>query len=238
MIPPRYPIFQSFVKLLVFGSLLLLAIAIVRQSQIQELLRSSSIWVESLGALKPLVFILIYNLATVLFIPGSLLTMGGGAIFGLVWGSIYVTISAILGATIAFIIGRFWCRDLVYQKMLDRPQFQAIERAIDREGLKIVLLTRLCPILPFNLLNYAFGITNISLKDYVLGSLGIIPGTVMYVYLGDLVGDIAALGQFDRPIEPGVETIQWVIRSVGFIATVFMVIYFSKLAKKYLNYHL
>jgi uncharacterized membrane protein YdjX (TVP38/TMEM64 family) len=237
MTPPRQRGFLSISKIAVVGSLLL-ALALARHSQLQEVLRSTLVWVESLGDWKPLVFILIYNLATVLFIPGSLLTMGGGAIFGLVWGSIYVTIAAILGATIAFIVGRFWCRNLVYRKMLDLPQFRALELAIDREGLKIVLLTRLCPILPFNLLNYAFGITNVSLQDYILGSLGIIPGTVMYVYLGDLVGDIATIGMRDRSIDPAVETIQWAIRAIGFISTVIITIYFSKLAKKYLNYHL
>jgi uncharacterized membrane protein YdjX (TVP38/TMEM64 family) len=237
MTPPEQQRFPSILTLAVVGSLLL-ALALARHSQLQELLRSTLVWVESLGYFKPLIFILIYNLATVLFIPGSILTMGGGAIFGLVWGSIYVTIAAILGATMAFIVGRFWCRELVYQKMVDLPQFRAIALAIDREGLKIVLLTRLCPILPFNLLNYAFGITNISIRDYMLGSLGIIPGTVMYVYLGDLIGDIATLGMSDRPLDPAVETTQWIVRAIGFISTVTIAIYFSKLAKKYLNYHL
>jgi uncharacterized membrane protein YdjX (TVP38/TMEM64 family) len=238
MTQPQQQRFKSIIKPLMLGSLIILAIAIARQSNLRELLQTSLRWVENLGSLSPIAFILVYNLATVLFIPGSLLTMSGGVMFGLVWGSIYVTIAAILGATLAFTLGRCWCRDLVSKILQDRPQFHAINTAVGKEGFKIVLLTRLCPVLPFNLLNYAFGITEVSLRDYIFGSLGIIPGTVMYVYLGALVGDIAALGNPDRMTDPVVATLQWTIRLVGLTATTIVTIYLSKLAKKYLNHHL
>ncbi len=113
-------------------------------------------------------FIAIYNLATLLFVPGSLLTVKGGCLFGIVWGSVYVLIAATLGAIWAFLLGRYLSRDWVCQKIGKNSQFQAIDRAVMQEGWKIVLLTRLSPIFPFNLLNYAFGVTQVSLKDYIL----------------------------------------------------------------------
>jgi uncharacterized membrane protein YdjX (TVP38/TMEM64 family) len=156
-------------------------------------------WVKSLGLFGPIAFMIIYNLATLLFIPGSLLTLKGGCLFGVFWGSVYVLIAALLGATFAFIVGRYLSRDWVCRQMEKNPKFKAIDRAVAKEGWKIVLLTRLSPLFPFNLLNYAFGVTQVSLKDYVLGSLGIIPGTVMYVYLGSLAGDLATMNISNQP---------------------------------------
>jgi uncharacterized membrane protein YdjX (TVP38/TMEM64 family) len=122
------------------------------------------------GSVGIIAFVVIYNLATVLFIPGSLLTLGGGALYGVVWGSVYVVIAATLGATIAFLIGRYYARGWVAKQMQGHPKFQAIDQAVAKEGVKIVLLTRLSPVFPFNLLNYAFGVTCVSLKDYVIGT--------------------------------------------------------------------
>ncbi len=98
--------------------------------------------------------------------------------------------------------------------------------------MKIVLLTRLSPIFPFNLLNYGLGVTGVSLKDYVVGSVGMIPGTVMYVYLGSLAGSIATIGSAEQPTNP---TITWAIRIIGFIATVAVTLYVTKVARKALD---
>ena len=113
--------------------------------------------------------IVTYNLATVLFIPGSVLALGGGVLFGWWWGSVYVFVAATLGATFAFSIGRYLSRDRVIKSMEAHPKFKAVDRAVSQEGFKIVFLTRLCPLFLFNLLNYALGITQVYLKDYVLG---------------------------------------------------------------------
>ncbi|GAB4319452.1 MAG: hypothetical protein OHK0047_01590 [Leptolyngbyaceae cyanobacterium] len=214
---------------------LAIGIAILFQHfNLQALLQSSLLWIKNLGSVGVVAFVVIYNLATVLFIPGSLLTLGGGALYGVFWGSVYVVIAATLGATIAFLIGRYYARSWVAKQLQGHPKFQAIDQAVAREGVKIVLLTRLSPIFPFNLLNYAFGATCVSLKDYVIGSIGMIPGSVMYVYLGSLVGDIAVLGM-PQEISAQAQTVQWLIKIVGFLATVTVSLYLTRIAKKALN---
>jgi uncharacterized membrane protein YdjX (TVP38/TMEM64 family) len=217
------------------GMGLAMGLAIVyHQGNGLALLQRTLLWVKSLGPTGIIAFIVIYNLAAVLLIPGSLLTLGGGALYGVFWGSVYVLIAATLGATVAFLIGRYFARDWVFQKIQGHPRFQAIDAAVAQEGLKIVLLTRLSPIFPFNLLNYAFGVTCVSLKDYVLGSVGMLPGTVMYVYIGSLAGDIAALG-VPQVISPQAQIAQWLVKLVGVLATVAVTVYITRIAKRSLN---
>ena len=198
----------------------------------QAILRNALQWIDSLGAIGAIAFIVIYIIATIAFFPGSILTLGAGVVFGVVLGSLYVFIGAIIGAIAAFLVGRYLARSWVANKIATNQKFQAIDRAVAKEGLKIVLLTRLSPIFPFNLLNYAFGITGVSIKNYVIGSLGMIPGTIMYVYIGSLAGNIALIGTDSQPTNP---TVQWTIRIIGFIATVIVTIYVSRIAKKALE---
>jgi len=199
----------------------------------QEWLRNALVQIQNLGAIGAIVFILLYIVATVAFLPGSILTLGGGFVFDVVFGSIYVFVGATIGAICAFLIGRYLARGWVANKIQGNQKFAAIDRAVGKEGLKIVLLTRLSPIFPFNLLNYAYGITGVSLKDYALGSIGMIPGTVMYVYIGSLAGDIATIGTGTQPeADP---LLQWGIRIMGFIATVAVTVYITKLARKALS---
>jgi uncharacterized membrane protein YdjX (TVP38/TMEM64 family) len=206
-----------------------------RYFNVQELLKSALAWIDSLGFWAPVTFIVIYILATVLFIPGSILTLGAGVVFGVILGSIYVFIGATLGATAAFLVGRYLARGWVSKQIENNPKFKAIYQAVAKEGLKIVLLTRLSPVFPFNLLNYSFGITQVSLKDYFLASIGMVPGTVMYVYIGSLAGSIATIGAANQPKNPETELAQWVIRVVGFIATVAVTIYITRIARKALE---
>ncbi|MFN6529936.1 TVP38/TMEM64 family protein [Nostoc sp. ChiSLP03a] len=198
----------------------------------QAILREALQWIDSLGAVGGIAFIAIYIIATVAFFPGSILTLGAGVIFGAVWGSLYVFIGATLGATAAFLVGRYLARSWVAGKIADNKKFAAIDQAVGREGLKIVLLTRLSPIFPFNLLNYAFGITGVSLQDYFIGSLGMIPGTIMYVYIGSLAGNLAMIGTEAQPTNP---TLQWAIRILGLIATVAVTVYVTRIARKALE---
>jgi uncharacterized membrane protein YdjX (TVP38/TMEM64 family) len=198
----------------------------------QTLLRNALQWIDSLGTVGALAFIALYIIATVAFLPGSILTLGAGVVFGVFWGSLYVFVGATLGATAAFLVGRYLARNWVARKIADNKKFAAIDQAVGREGLKIVLLTRLSPIFPFNLLNYAFGITGVSLKDYFIGSIGMIPGTIMYVYLGSLAGSLARIGTEAQPTNP---TVQWAIRILGFIATVAVTIYITRIAQKALE---
>ncbi|WP_428843027.1 TVP38/TMEM64 family protein [Sphaerothrix gracilis] len=189
-------------------------------------------WINSLGIVAPLVFIALYIVVTVAFLPASIITLGAGVVFGVVQGSIYVFIGAMLGATAAFLIGRYVARGWISKKIANSERFQAIDDAIGREGRKIIFLIRLSPAFPFNLLNYALGLTKVSLPDYVLGTTGIIPGTIMYVYLGSLAGNLAMIGTGEAPSNPG---IIWTIRIVGFIATVAVTIYVTRVARKALK---
>jgi uncharacterized membrane protein YdjX (TVP38/TMEM64 family) len=225
-------LFTSKLKILLLSCLIVTLIIAAKQLNIQGLLHTLIIWVESLGIFGPIAYIVIYNLATLLFIPGSLLTLKGGCLFGVFWGSVYVLIAAIIGATLAFLIGRHFSQNWVYRQMEKYPKFKAIDLAVAKEGWKIVLLTRLSPLFPFNLLNYAFGVTQVSLKDYILGSFGIIPGTVMYVYIGSLAGNIAMINISHQPSTPETQIWQWIMRIIGLIATVAVTVYMTKIAQK------
>ncbi|WP_427159003.1 TVP38/TMEM64 family protein [Aliinostoc sp. HNIBRCY26] len=232
MIPKYQPRFNGKLKLLLlFISVVLLIIA-AKQFNFPGILQTLVARVNSLGVWGAIAYIIIYNLATLLFIPGSLLTLKAGCLFGVVWGSIYVLIAALMGATLAFIIGRYCSRDWVARLLEKYPKFKAIDQAVAQEGWKIVLLTRLSPIFPFNLLNYAFGVTQISLKDYILGSLGILPGTVMYVYIGSLATDLATLDNTHQQVTPEAKMLQLSMQIIGLIATVGVTIYVTKIAQK------
>ena len=194
-----------------------------------ELLSSFLVSIQSLGLIGVIAFVLIYVLATVALIPGSILTLGAGVIFGVVWGSIYVLIGAIIGETFAFLLGRYLVRDWITLKFANNQTFMTLDRALNREGWKIIFLTRLSPIFPFSLLNYAFGVTGIALKDYFLGSIGMIPMTIAYVYFGSLAGDLATIGQASQLANP---ELQWTIKIVGFLATIAATFYITRIAKK------
>ena len=172
-------------------------------------------------------FVGVYVLATVLFLPASALTLGAGAVFGLGLGIAYVSAASTLGAAAAFLIGRYLARDRIAKKTEGNKTFQAIDGAVEKEGWKIVGLTRLSPVFPFTLLNYAYGLTKVPFWHYLLASwIGMLPGTAMYVYLGSL-GKAAGEG--------GTSGLEWGIRIVGLIATVVVTIYVTKIAKKALN---
>ncbi len=191
-------------------------------------LRPALEWIDGLGSWGPVLFILIYIVATVLLVPGSALTFGAGALFGVVRGSLYVSLASTIGATCAFLIGRHLAREAVARRIEHDPKFSAMDQAVADGGWKIVGLTRLSPLFPFTLLNYAFGITRVSLRDYVWASwLGMMPGTVMYVYLGSLA-QAAASQRTRTPAE-------WTLYAVGLLATVAVTVFITRLARKALG---
>src|SRR5437867_3091988 len=197
----------------------------VKYFHVQDLLKSALDWIGNLRPWGPVIFVGLYVVATVLFIPGSVLTLGAGAVFGVVLGSVCVSISATLGATAAFLVGRYLARDAIARKIEKHEKFATIDRAVADEGWKIVLLTRLWPVFPFTLLNYAFGLTRVKLSHYVLASwLGMIPGTVMYVYLGSLVN----IGAGHRQRTTG----ELVLYGVGLLATVAVAVPVTRVARK------
>lgn len=180
--------------------------------------------IDSLGFWGPVLFVLIYVAAAVLMIPGSILTLGAGAAFGMVKGFALVSIASTAGAIAAFLVGRYLAREKAAQRIEGSPTFAAIDQAIAAEGWKIVGLTRLTPLIPYTLLNYALSLTKVRFIPYALATwIGMIPGTLMYVYLGSL-GNTGA----SRERTAG----EWALLMVGLIATITVTLVISRAAKK------
>lgn len=197
---------------------------------LQERLPDFVEWVRAQGAWGVVVIGAAYAVATVLMIPGSLATLLIGAIYGPWLGTAVVSPASVLGATLAFLLGRSALRPWIEARMAGSARFAALQAAVERQGFKIVTLVRLSPIFPFTVVNYAFGLTRVPLSAYVLGSfLGMLPGTLMYVYLGSTAGDVALLA------EEGVGDAGWqgvALRWGGLAATVVATLFITRVARR------
>ena len=199
---------------------------------IREMAESIFGWIQGNPNISWLVFLGVYILATVLLLPGSVLTIGGGWIFGFVEGLVVVSLSSTLAASCSFLIGRYLARAWVEGKISQDSRYRSLDRAIGERGFFVVLLTRLSPLFPYNLLNYAWGISSVRLSHYVLASwMGMIPGTLLYVYLGAAASDISQLFSGASGEAVGQE---WLF-IVGLAATAVLVIFIARLATKNLN---
>jgi uncharacterized membrane protein YdjX (TVP38/TMEM64 family) len=216
------PILRSPSALLATAALAIGAL-IALMPRIQPHVEAFRAWVETLGLWGPLVFIAGYALAIVALIPGSLLTLSAGAIFGLGPGTLYVFTGASLGACAAFLIARHLARGAVERRLAGNRRFAAIDRAIARQGRKIAFLLRLSPVFPFTLLNYALGLTRVRLRDYALACTGILPGTSAYVYLGSL-----AVLESDA----GSHWLQRALYVLGLGATVAVIVVITRTARR------
>jgi uncharacterized membrane protein YdjX (TVP38/TMEM64 family) len=218
--------------LFIIGGIITLSI-IFNKAIFQQYLPNLLNFIKKLGILGYFIFALIYIIATICFIPGSILTLGGGFIFGLYWGSFIVWIGATIGATLAFLLGRTLVRGWVEKKIKQYPTFEAIENAVKKEGWKIVGLLRLSPILPFNLLNYALALTNVTFLHYFLSTaFGMIPGTILYTYFGSIARNISDIASGEAGPNLKIQIIIWVISGVVIIITV---IFITIIARKAIN---
>lgn len=189
-------------------------------------------WVRGLGALGPLVFAVGYVVATVAFIPGSLLTLAAGAIFGIPAGVAIVFVGATIGEAIAFMLSRTVMRGVIERKLEGDTRLKSIDSAIAREGRKIVFLLRLSPAFPFNLMNYALGLTRVKFVDYMIGSIGILPGTFLYVYTGKIAGDVAvAASGAATPRGVG----YYLVLGLGLLATIAVTVLVTRTARRALT---
>jgi uncharacterized membrane protein YdjX (TVP38/TMEM64 family) len=192
-------------------------------------------WVRSLGAWGPVVFVAGYGLAAVFLLPCFLLTLAAGALWGVVLGVLYVMLGVTLGSTLAFFVGRHLVRGLV-QTYVDRhPRLAAIDRAVETEGLRLVFLLRLSPVVPFILLNYVLGISRIRFRDYLGGIVGMTPTVVLYVYAGRVAGDLASLGS-GAALQRG--PAYYVLLSFGLIATAAASLLVARAAQRAVNQNL
>lgn len=191
-------------------------------------------WIRGFGAAGAVVFALAYVAGTVLLLPGTALTAASGLLYGPIVGVLIVSPASVAGATLAFLIGRYFARGWVESKLTKYPRFSAIDRAIERRSFKVVLLLRLQPVfLPFAVLNYALGVTSVRLRDYVLASwLGMLPATILYVYLGSAVHNLSDLTQGRLP-EAGMwgHLLFW----GGLVATVVLVVFAGRIARNALQ---
>ena len=192
-------------------------------------------WVQANPAIAWAVFIVFYVSAVVLMLPGSILTLGAGYLFGLGYGFVIVSFASTVGATCAFLVGRFFAREWVAGKLSAMPRFSALDRAVGARGALVVLLTRLSPAFPFTLLNYALGLTQVPLKTYVLVSwLGMMPGTLLYVYLGSIAQNLTAVFSGELAESPVGNTLLY----LGLAATLALTVLITRFASGALDQHL
>ncbi|MHB1845617.1 MAG: TVP38/TMEM64 family protein [Deltaproteobacteria bacterium] len=190
-------------------------------------------WIHGAGISGVAVFALAYIVATLAFFPGAILTAGAGFAYGPLFGTLLVSPVSVVAATVAFLLGRSVARGFVAKRLAKQPKFASVDRAIGGSGFTIVLLLRLSPVVPFNLLNYALGLTRVSLRDYVVASfLGMLPGTFLYVYLGSTVTSATELLSGKRPQAGGFgQLLYW----GGLGATLLATVLISRVAKKALD---
>ncbi len=189
-------------------------------------------WASGTGYPGMAVFAALYVVGALLFVPGSILAVGAGAVFGLLRGTATVSVGSTLGAGLAFLIGRYLARQRVARWAEENPKFAAIDAAVGRAGGRIVLLARLSPLFPYNLLNYFFGLTRVGFWSYLLASwIGMIPGTVLYVYLG-VAGPAAASTSGGPGIGNSWEAIFW---AMGLLATALLTWLLTRLTRRALS---
>jgi uncharacterized membrane protein YdjX (TVP38/TMEM64 family) len=205
----------------------------VRALPVTDWLTRFNYWVADLGIWGVLLFILVYVLATVLFFPASILTIGAGFIFGVLLGTVVVSIAATAGAALAFLIARYLARDQIERHVANNPRFKRIDRAIGERGAKLVFLLRLSPLIPFNVSNYFYGLTAVKFWPYVLASwIGMLPGTLLYVYIG-AAGKASLIGTVG--VAPGRSRWEYVLFAVGLIATVIVTVWVTRIARRELS---
>jgi uncharacterized membrane protein YdjX (TVP38/TMEM64 family) len=215
--------------------LVALALLVLVGREVPSQLPRFTAWVASLGPWGPLAFIAGYSIAPVIFAPAFLLTIAAGAIFGFVQGVIYVMIGATIGATLAFLTGRYLARQFVEGLLRREPRLQIIDRAVERHGFRLVALLRMSPAVPFVLLNYALGLSRVKLLDYVAASIGMLPVVAMYVYTGKVAGDLATLASGTaQPRGP----LYYATIGLGFVSTVAVTIFVTRIAKQAIEHEI
>lgn len=186
-------------------------------------------WVDGLDGAGPALFIGVYFAACMALLPASVLTMLAGALFGVLWGTIYTVAGAFSAIAAAFLVSRYLARDAVARRLARTPELEAIDRAVGESGFRIVVLMRLAPIFPFSILNYALGLTRIRYRDYLLASVGSIPGTLVFVNAGRLAGDIALIAAGEASPDSR-QTMA--LLAVGLVAAVAVLVILTRTARR------
>ena len=181
---------KSLIKILIAVGIILTVYFVLRHYGITKHIRLENVpkiktWVESFGVIAPLIYLGLYLISTVFFLPGFPITVLAGFIFGPLWGVFYASIASIISVACAFLVARYVARDLVEGWVRENAQFRKIDAQVEEQGWRILMVTRLVPIFPFNLQNYAYGLTRIRFSTFVLTSaVFMLPGTIALVMLG------------------------------------------------------
>lgn len=181
---------KSIIKILITVGIVAAVYLVLRYYGVTDEIRLENVpkiktWVASFGKIAPLIYIGLYLVSTVFFLPGSPVTVLAGFVFGPLWGVFYASVASIISVSVAFLIARYVARDLVEGWVKDNAQFRKIDEQVEEQGWRILMFTRLVPIFPFNLQNYAYGLTSIRFSTYVLVSaIFMLPGTAVFVQLG------------------------------------------------------
>jgi uncharacterized membrane protein YdjX (TVP38/TMEM64 family) len=188
--------------------------------------------VRTLGVAAPIAFVALYSAAVIVLVPASILTIAAGALFGVAEGFALGFAGAVLGSLGAFLLGRHVLRRTVAAQLARMPRLAAVDRAVSAQGRRVVFLLRLSPVVPYNLLNYALGLTTISAQDFVIASLGMIPANLTYAYLGEVAGD--ALAAASTAAAPHGAS-YYVLLAVGLTATIAATIVVTRAARRALR---
>jgi uncharacterized membrane protein YdjX (TVP38/TMEM64 family) len=185
--------------------------------------------IQGLGYFEPVAIVIVNAIVCIVFLPGSAVTLFAGFRYGILGGTVIASIGATLGAAGAFVIGRFLIREWVERRMASHPAFIAIDRAIGSEGFKIVLLCRLCSLIPFDLTSYASGVSKISFRQYILATwLGRLPETLLFAYLGSSAKDLNDLWNEKPNMSPAHEA----FLAFGLLVMVVVMILIARIARK------
>jgi uncharacterized membrane protein YdjX (TVP38/TMEM64 family) len=218
-------------------ALMLIAIAVflaMKSLPVQQWLRSFNGWIGQMGVAGIFIFIGVYAVATVLLAPGAILTIGAGFAFGLWKGFLAVSAGSTLGAALAFLVARFIARDKVEAIAQRSDKFCKIDKAIGKQGAKLVFLLRLSPVIPFNLSNYFYGLAGVKFWPYVLASwVGMMPGTFLYVYIGTASQAAASAAAGGETVKHGWQ--YWTFIIIGLVATIIVTIWVTKIARDTLD---
>ena len=238
------------IGLVLLGLIIYVIIDSLTTKNLQSIIIEFLNWVEQNPIYGVLAFVLVYVVCTIFFIPGSILTLGAGFVFtastsslwtGVLLGTIATFIGASIGAILSFLLGRYLFRESISTKLITKyPVFTAIDTALNEKGLRIMILLRLSPIIPFNVLNYVSGITGIKLFDYCIACIGMLPGTILYVFLGSSAGSLSEIGgneeeEIDEIEENNDKTVTIIVIVVGIIFGILAVGVTSYYAKQELN---
>jgi uncharacterized membrane protein YdjX (TVP38/TMEM64 family) len=230
MTAPAKEVRSSRLRWIVPAVIVLALFVATRVLPVGEWLRGFQLWVAHKGVWGGVIYGLVYTVAVLLFVPGSVLTIGAGLVFGLLWGTVIVSIASTVAAALAFLIARYLARDRVEALAKRNEKFRAIDQAIREKGWRVVALLRLSPLVPFSVSNYLYGLTPVSFGPYVLASwIAMLPATVLYVWIG-AAGKAAA----DAGGGQGKSPLEWALLGAGLVATAVVTIMITRAARRQL----